>query len=134
MLDFVPYAPSSVALVRRRLVEGLTGRVPAPVIDDAALVVSELVANAVRHGAPLPGNSLEVGWDVRGNGLRVTVADGGRGPQGGIPDVSVDSEGGRGLFLVDALSGSWGVQPLDSHGSRVWAELPFLVSARSCWA
>lgn len=129
MLDYVPYATSSVALVRRRLVDGLTGQVPAPVIDDAALVVSELVANAVRHGEPLPGNALQVGWDVAPHGVRLSVVDGGRGPHGGIPDVSLDSEGGRGLFLIDALSGSWGVQPLDSWGSRVWAELPFLVPA-----
>lgn len=129
MIDTVPYAPSSVALVRRRLVAGLAGQVPDEVLDDAALVVSELVANAVRHGAPLEGNALQVGWDVGCRCVRLSVVDGGCGPRGGIPDVGLDSEGGRGLFLVDALSGSWGVQPLDSRGSRVWAELPFLVSA-----
>ncbi len=129
MFDDVPYAVSSVPLARRLLVRGLSGQVPAPVVEDAALVVSELIANAVRHGAPLPGNSLRVGWDVRQDGLRLTVADGGCGPQGGIPDVSLESEGGRGLFLVDALAASWGVQPLESVGSQVWAELPFLVSA-----
>lgn len=129
MLDSVPYSLGSVALVRRRLVDGLAGRVPEDVVDDAALVVSELVANALRHGAPLSGHSLQVGWDVSADGVRLSVADGGRGPQGGIPDVGFDCEGGRGLFLVDALSGSWGVQPLGAVGSRVWAEMPCLVFA-----
>jgi anti-sigma regulatory factor (Ser/Thr protein kinase) len=89
--------------------------------DTAALLVTELVSNAVVHtiGPSLWLTVEETSSDV----LHVTVRDGSkvipRAP--GAPDL--DQLGGRGLFLVDALSSRWGWEPLDT-GKRVWFELP----------
>jgi anti-sigma regulatory factor (Ser/Thr protein kinase) len=86
--------------------------------DDLALVVTELVTNAVRHGAPPV--ELEIGTGTQT--VTVVVADG--GPGGPVPrDAGVDDEGGRGLLLVEGLSADSGVQARPP-GKAVWAELP----------
>jgi anti-sigma regulatory factor (Ser/Thr protein kinase) len=84
----------------------------------AEMIVTELVANAVRHG---PGGPVELAIEAGGYGMRGEVAD----PGPGIHHHDLDrrratEEGGRGLFLVDALSDSWG---LSSDRSRVWFEI-----------
>ncbi|MBP2478180.1 anti-sigma regulatory factor (Ser/Thr protein kinase) [Crossiella equi] len=96
----------------------LTGwDLPAPVIEDAMLVASELVANVVDHAnGPL---RLEV--RPSGNGVLVRVSDG-----SGVPPVlhrgPLDSVRQRGLQLVEALSVRWGHTPV-AGGKIVWAEL-----------
>ena len=82
------------------------------------MIVTELVANAVKHG---PGGPVELAIQAGGSGMRGEVAD----PGSGIRRYKLDrrratEEGGRGLFLVDALSDSWG---LSSDSSRVWFEV-----------
>jgi anti-sigma regulatory factor (Ser/Thr protein kinase) len=82
------------------------------------MVVTELVANAVRHG---PGGPVELAIQAGGSGVRGEVAD----PGPGIDHFDLErrratEEGGRGLFLVDALSDSWG---LSDDRSRVWFEI-----------
>lgn len=120
----VPHAPGSVSLVRRSVVEELHRcAVPEPVVQDAALVVSELVGNAVRHGQPLPGGGLEVDCRVDRGRVQVTVVEGGTGPLRGPVPVDRDAEGGRGLLIVEALAGAWGVRPAPG-GCAVWVELP----------
>ena len=84
----------------------------------AELILTELVTNAVRHG---PGGPVGVALETGGSGLRGEVRD----PGGGIRKNELlrrrpTEEGGRGLFLVDALSDSWG---LATDGSRVWFEV-----------
>ena len=82
------------------------------------LIVTELVTNAVRHG---PGGPVEVAIQAGGNGFRGEVADPGPGIQRGeLMKRRATEEGGRGLFLVDALSDSWG---LSDNTSRVWFEV-----------
>jgi anti-sigma regulatory factor (Ser/Thr protein kinase) len=84
---------------------------------DAAMVVSELVTNAIRAGASTI--ELEVG---RVGGLfRITVIDDAEGtPKPAEPDPTAAA--GRGLRIVGALSARWGVEPVGA-GKRVWAEL-----------
>lgn len=73
--------------------------------DTTALLTSELVANAVRHG----GTPLEVRLARDRDDVVVEVADRGEGqPRPRLPDA--DSEAGRGLFLVDQLAEDWGVR------------------------
>jgi serine/threonine-protein kinase RsbW len=125
----VPHSPPSVSLARHRLVDELRARgLDSQVVDDVALVVSELVGNAVRHGAPLANGGLRVGWSVNDSVVRVEVSDGGRGPlrhevieprwDGG----SADDESGRGLAIVALLSVSWG-SAFDSTSAVVWADV-----------
>ncbi|MBP0456658.1 ATP-binding protein [Streptomyces montanisoli] len=96
--------------------------------DDAELIVSELVANAVTHtsGADTgEGAVVEVRLRLCDACLRVEVWDAGDG-EPGIPGRSDDAEAesGRGLFLVEALSRRWGSRLMTDHGKVVWAELP----------
>ncbi|QIK11095.1 ATP-binding protein [Streptomyces sp. ID38640] len=93
--------------------------------DDVELVVSELFTNAVRHT-----DSEKVGCELAlfGAHIRIEITDQG-GPADSAPHIqpgSVDQECGRGLFLVGALSESWGSRPTDSgQGRVVWADLPY---------
>lgn len=91
------------------------------VLDDASLLISELVTNAVCHGSP----PILLTIECVGGGLNVRVRDGGSAvPQRGY--ASSSDEGGRGLALVDELSHTWGVDPVDDEhgiGQAVWFEL-----------
>ncbi|MEV0415954.1 ATP-binding protein [Streptomyces sp. NPDC050448] len=113
---------------------GLDGR-----FDDVALVVSELVTNALRHALPddtrpgaggtgEPEASVRLHlmrWSTR---LVCAVRDPSEDRPGGsfTPErtqENCDLESGRGLFLVDAYSDSWGWHPLAGRltGKVVWA-------------
>ena len=95
--------------------------------DTAALLVTELVSNAVVHanGPSLWLTVDETMTDV----LHVAVRDGSQViPRPQAPDVR--RTGGRGLFMVDALSTSWGWEPLGT-GKRVWFELPCATTSPS---
>lgn len=120
----LPCAPASVALARRALSEELRA---AGVFDyavrDAALVVSELLSNAILHAYPLPGERLQVAWAVDGSSVEVAVSDGGSAtmPHAGHPSLSAVS--GRGLSIVAHLCQNWGVRT-EEVGLTVWAILP----------
>jgi anti-sigma regulatory factor (Ser/Thr protein kinase) len=84
------------------------------VLDDAVLLVSELVTNSVLHGGP----PVVVAVDCDGEALQVRVRDG----SSTMPEpreADRDAEGGRGLELVANLSADWGVDPEDG-GKHVW--------------
>ncbi len=97
------------------------------VVDDAVLILSELLSNACRHGRPLGrgmvgDGDVRVAWHVDKSGrLTVEVTDGG-GPTRPVPATpSVTAHGGRGLNIITALSDAWGVRD-DVHGEvTVWA-------------
>ena len=83
--------------------------------EDLLLVVSEMVTNAVRHGAPPV--ELEVVAD--NETVRVAVVDSGPGrPEFRV--AAADAEGGRGMALVDQLCDEHGVRP-QPPGKQVWA-------------
>jgi DNA-binding NarL/FixJ family response regulator len=89
------------------------------VLDDALLVVSEMVTNAVTHA----GSACDLRISLSPVVVRVEVVDQG----GGTPDPMPPSEtrnGGRGLHLIGALTAAWGVEPeTGGVGKTVWAEL-----------
>ncbi|OEV05648.1 hypothetical protein AN216_02360 [Streptomyces oceani] len=86
--------------------------------ENAVLLVSELVGNAVRHtGAHLIGLRME----RRAASIRIEVRDPSRGLPCLLPVEELDTSG-RGLFLVDMLSDRWGVDPLP-RGKATWFEI-----------
>lgn len=87
--------------------------------DDVALVTSELVANAVRHGG---GGAIEVLQALVAGGVVLCVFDASSAPPV-LRELGPDREDGRGLHVVDALSaGRWGHFPIPG-GKYVWAQL-----------
>ena len=90
----------------------------AGVLASAQLLVSELVTNAVRHGAaPV---TVQVECDTTA-GVVVRVHD--EGPaHPRLVRAGARDEGGRGLALVDAVSDDWGVEPT-GRGKAVWFRL-----------
>ena len=124
----VRHTPASAGQVRRQLGADLAGAgVPAAVISDATLVMSELVGNAVRYAAPLPGGVLEVMWALHPDRLRLRVSDGGGASVPARHDAGPEDVRGRGLAIVAALARDWGVE-LSRNGSgpmnTVWVDLP----------
>jgi anti-sigma regulatory factor (Ser/Thr protein kinase) len=120
----LPYAPASVAVARRQITADLlSAGVFEAAIGDAALVVSELLSNAVLHAGPLPGRCLRVTWAVDAGSVEITVTDGGGPTRPRAAGVSLSSPGGRGLGIVEYVSRRWGVRA-DGPGSTVWAVLP----------
>jgi anti-sigma regulatory factor (Ser/Thr protein kinase) len=97
---------------------------------DLALLVPELVTNAVRYGVPDPAEDLVelVLWPADGH-YWLAVSDpgtGGRAAAGSKPVLThpgPDAESGRGLLLVDHLAAAWTVRPRPTRGTSVIAGL-----------
>ncbi|GGM08600.1 hypothetical protein GCM10010129_60640 [Streptomyces fumigatiscleroticus] len=113
----------SVASARSFVRDTLQGWGFADVVDDAVVLTSELVTNAVVHA----GTSADVVCLRSDDGVRIEVAD--RYPEREVPLQgaavnmgSPDREGGRGLQLCAALAGRWGVEYTPTH-KNVWFQL-----------
>lgn len=91
----------------------------ARVVDEAELLVSELVTNAVLHGAPPITMRVECDGS---NGLRVSVTDNNPDPAQ-VRQAGPADESGRGMRLVDVISDAWGVEPRTDVGKDVWFRL-----------
>jgi anti-sigma regulatory factor (Ser/Thr protein kinase) len=94
--------------------------------EDAAVIVSELVTNALCHGVrdangPVHGR-VELILLHRAGEMVCAVTDPGAGhPVLGAPDPA--AEAGRGLNVIEALAATWGWTRLDAHKKAVWATL-----------
>lgn len=99
----------------------------AELSDDATVVVSELVTNALRYGLP-PDLGTPDERPIRltlvrhGRLLVCIVADCNRG-EPSMRDACDAAESGRGLHVIEALSRAWGWTPLPDTGKAVWAAL-----------
>lgn len=120
----LPHDPTSVGLARHRLGDELAqAGVMRAVAEDAVLIASELLSNALRHARPLPDGNVRIAWQVRGDGdVEVSVSDGGASTEPRLSQTPLSSLGGRGLSIVDRLSDRWGVRHEDD-GTIVWAVL-----------
>lgn len=123
----VPHGPAGVGEARHRMRDQLrSSGVSDSVVDDAVLILSELLSNACRHGRPL--GEAEIGdgdvraaWRVdKAGSLTVEVTDGG-GPTRPVPATpSVTARGGRGLNIISALAQDWGVRDTAAGEVTVW--------------
>ncbi|GAA3068175.1 ATP-binding protein [Streptosporangium carneum] len=114
----------------RRYVADLLMKAGYIEVDDAVLLVSEAVTNAVAHtdsGKPGGVVTVEV-TETDPSMVCIEVID------DGSPGVPVprrpadDSLGGRGLWLVDEIAESWGFRPVERGRSAVWMQI---VASRS---
>ena len=109
--------PASPAIARDRARDFAGTWVRAAVVDDLSLLVTELVANAIRHA----GSDIRLELSMSPGVVHVEVFDG--SPE--LPFLrqpTPTSASGRGLQLVDAVASRWGSRrKLD--GKVVWFEL-----------
>ena len=106
----------------RRVTAANEPALPRSVRDDIALLVTELVTNAVRHGGA-SDRSLQVGIRRHADRIRVEVVDPGTDFEPPATPSRGDASGGWGLFLVDRVAERWGVRRARA-GTCVWFELP----------
>jgi anti-sigma regulatory factor (Ser/Thr protein kinase) len=113
----LPHEVSAVADARRRLAAYLKRyRVVETASDDAQLVLSELLSNAIRYAPPLPAGEVRAAWWIDRAGIHVEVTDGcGETEPQRITDAHPESIGGRGLAIVDVLTSMWDVRTADTH-------------------
>jgi serine/threonine-protein kinase RsbW len=111
----LPFNAQSAGTVRRALTSWLVHHQASDAaLNDARLIATELVSNAVRHAAPLANNSMLVRWHREDDELVVSVCDGGGSSDPALVVAGAEAERGRGLAIVDALSKRWWVQR--NHG------------------
>lgn len=111
--------PESAARARCLVADALGTWGLSQLVDDALLVVTELVSNAVVHASG-PGIRVSV-VRLAGRRVRVSVTDRDRNRPQPRP-FDVERERGRGLLLIEAMSCRWDVKLLPG-GKAVWAEL-----------
>jgi anti-sigma regulatory factor (Ser/Thr protein kinase) len=120
----VPHERTGVRLARHVFADQITAAgVEGEARDDAMLVLSELVSNAVKHAAPLPSGEITVRWRLDDEVLHIEITDGGASTRPRASVAALSALGGRGLDIVRSLSRHWGVT--EGEGSvTVWAEVP----------
>jgi anti-sigma regulatory factor (Ser/Thr protein kinase) len=120
----VPHVSSSVSAARHALADELAANgIDMSIRDDAVLVLSELVSNAIKHAAPLPSGEISVRWSLRQDRLHLEITDGGGQTRPQAAVAAVSSLGGRGLDIVRTICSAWGVTE-EGNAVTVWADLP----------
>ncbi|HEV7193493.1 MAG TPA: ATP-binding protein [Jatrophihabitantaceae bacterium] len=115
----IPGTPFAVGMARRIVEALLSAWELTEISDDAQLVVTELMGNAIDHAPGAASYELEL--VRRSDGVCIYLADG-SSVRPFIAHLAQESRRGRGMRLVEALSSSWGAE--DHHGGkRVWADL-----------
>ncbi|WP_225822759.1 ATP-binding protein [Streptomyces naphthomycinicus] len=120
----LPHGPRSAGRARALLRTQLTEwKIDGEVADNAELLLSELMGNAIRHARRPPGREIGVRLAQYDGRLRVEVADANSGRP--VPRTAeADDEQGRGLAIVTALALRWGCCPRrHGIGKATWAEL-----------
>ncbi|WTB44228.1 serine/threonine-protein phosphatase [Streptomyces sp. NBC_00827] len=113
----LPAIPDSVPEGRDFLTKALANWNCTAIADDARLLLSEILTNAVQHAQG------PIGLHVCRTATELTVEASDRSPHLPQPRLAAeDEESGRGLILVRALADSWGVRPTD-EGKTTWFTL-----------
>jgi anti-sigma regulatory factor (Ser/Thr protein kinase) len=116
----LPAGPDAPAAARAALGEWLTGRVFDGVLDDARLLLSELVTNCLQHGNLTVDSPIRISAQLAHGILRLEVRDHGQSGTA-VRRTPNLTEGGYGLHLVEMLAARWGVNRI--AGTHVWFEL-----------
>lgn len=106
----LPAGPDTAREARWFLLDALREREQPVDVETAALLTSEVAANAARHGK----EPIELSVTLEDRGLRVSVFD--RGP--GF-DPGEEGLRGTGITLIETLSSDWGAHQTES-GTEVW--------------
>ncbi len=109
----LPRSPDSVGAARE-LMTAHTASLDAQQREDAVLMVSELVTNALLHGI----GTISMRVDLEPDGLRVEIADDGNVRLS--PSPTPGAHGGWGLRIVGELADDWGVR---EGSTKVWFRL-----------
>jgi anti-sigma regulatory factor (Ser/Thr protein kinase) len=115
----LPPIPPSIPVARHLVLELLRAWDAPHDREDAALLVTELVANVVDHAGERATLSLEV--TLSESHLWIAVADG-SSVRPVVQELSLDRPRGRGLRMVQAIADRWGAEDHEG-GKRVWFEL-----------
>ncbi|MFL5910866.1 MAG: ATP-binding protein [Gaiellaceae bacterium] len=121
------------AEARNGVVDGLASTVDDAVLVTLRLLVSELATNCVQHAHADSGNRIDVAVSLPPGAVRVEVST--AGPPFEAPRAKpalpgrMNGDGGRGLYIVDALARSWGVAP--GPANSVWFEIATLTRTRA---
>lgn len=114
----LPASPAAAAVARQLVAAACRAWQLRALAEDAELVVSELVSNAVRHTA----GEIELAIVLHEHFLHLAVHDSSADPPRMTSPDPDSGEGGRGLLLVDAVTAGWGSTPT-AAGKHVWATL-----------
>jgi len=103
----------------RTMIRGLRPLLGTERTEDATLLVSELVTNAVKYGSGPVELRVEADEARRG---RFTISDAGGGETPALRETGGSRSGGYGLHLVDRIADDWGVKHASMH---VWFDLSY---------
>lgn len=119
----IPWSPDAGAEARRVVVTDLVAReVPESIIDETELVLSELVANSLRHANPLPDGTIRVHWKAKSDVVEIEVSDGAGLTLPSVRRPAPWAPSGRGLRIVRGIAHEWGV--VEDRGTvTVWAAI-----------
>jgi anti-sigma regulatory factor (Ser/Thr protein kinase) len=113
----LPPEPASATRARQLARERLRVVCSPEALETVALLVTELVTNAILHA----GTALQLVIEIRTHHIRVCVEDSSpRAPE--VRHYDTDAVTGRGLALVEQLATSWGVDNTPT-GKAVWCEI-----------
>jgi anti-sigma regulatory factor (Ser/Thr protein kinase) len=112
--------PDSAAAARKALDE-ISDQLTPRRLEDARLLVSELVTNSIRHAGLSDGEVIRLVVVAGERALRIEVCDSGPGFELVEPVPDPSRPCGWGLYLVRELADRWGVER--APGARVWFEL-----------
>jgi anti-sigma regulatory factor (Ser/Thr protein kinase) len=112
----LPTSDQAPEISRRRVLERFGAEADPGQLEDALLLTSELVTNAVVHGKGAIGLSALLDEDR----LMIEVTDEGDGFERTVRQHGLDAVGGNGLNIVDRLASRWGIH---AGSSQVWFEL-----------
>lgn len=107
--------------MRAALTEQLSERLSEQRLRELHLLVSEVVNNSVVHGHVDEDGWIDVACSLDDDNVRIEVCDSGLQGQPRPRQPNFEIGGGFGLFLVESLSASWGVD--HARGLTVWFEL-----------